>query len=434
MNPSPEQQSALDAALSGNSFFLTGSAGTGKSFTLQRVIELIRQKFNGRPGSVAVVAPTGAAALQVGGTTIHSYFGLSTVDKQTAPTHKSWNRKAWFQLQVLVIDEISMVADWMLDLLDRMGRESRRQMALPFGGVQLILCGDFLQLPPIGGQYCFKSKAWQTSMLKCIELQFAYRQGSDQEFASLLLQVRMGQASQALLDSLTHRHNIATTASDIEPTRLYCKRNSVEEENTERLHQLPGQTHTFSALDCGPPLSFDSKKLATWSNAPTVLSLKIHAQVVLLKNLDIPGGLVNGSRGVVVGFSSKNEPVIRFLNGTTLTMERAKWTHSHNDDPHYAIATRLQYPLDLAWAITIHKSQGMSMDCVYADLTDCFQDGMTYVALSRCRTLAGLTVVGLSRGTVRASREAIAFYEGLRGQGGEGKRRRTEGEEEQEEE
>ncbi len=434
MNPSPEQQSALDTALLGDSFFLTGSAGTGKSFTLQRVIELIQAKFNGRPGAVAVVAPTGAAALQVGGTTIHSYFGLSTVDKQTAPTHKSWNRKAWFQLQVLVIDEISMVADWMLDLLDRMGRESRRQKALPFGGVQLILCGDFLQLPPIGGQYCFKSKAWEASMLKCIELQFAYRQGSDQEFASLLLQVRMGQASQALLDSLTHHRSTADSASDIEPTRLYCKRNSVEQENSDRLNQLPGDTLTFSALDSGPSWALEPKKLASWSNAPNHLSLKINAQVVLLKNLDIAGGLVNGSRGIVVGFSHTNEPVVRFINGTTLTMERAKWTLAHKEDPHHIVATRLQYPLDLAWAITIHKSQGMSMDCVYADLNDCFQDGMTYVALSRCRTLAGLTVVGLSRGTIRASREAIAFYEGLRGQGGGGKRRRREDEEDEQEE
>lgn len=381
---------------------------------------------------MAVVAPTGAAALQVGGTTIHSYFNLRTVNKQTAPTLQTWNRKAWFPLQVLILDEVSMVADWMLDLLDRMGRESRKQMEKPFGGVQVILCGDFLQLPPIGSQYCFKSKAWQALMLRTIELQFAYRQGSDQEFASLLLQVRMGNNSQALQDSLTHhRPTLDTTSLGIEPTRLYCKRASVEQENMQKLNQLPGDTLSFSAQDNGPSWALDSNKISTWSNAPTHLSLKINAQVVLLKNLDIPGGLVNGSRGVVVGFSYSNEPVVRFLNGTTLTIERAKWTLAHKDDPHHILATRLQFPLDLAWAITIHKSQGMSLDCVYADLTDCFQDGMAYVALSRCKTLQGLRVVGLSRETIRASQEAIAFYDGLRRDGG--KRRRTEMEEEEEE-
>ncbi len=421
MQPSDEQQAALCLALNGESFFLTGSAGTGKSYTLEKVIDLMQAKYSGRPGAVAIVAPTGAAALQVGGTTIHSFFGLGRVDKQTAPTTKSWS-KVWDTLQVLIIDEISMVADWMLDLLDRMGRKSRpAHRHLPFGGVQLILCGDFLQLPPIGGEYCFKSKAWSTTMGKCIELQFAYRQGSDQEFASLLQQVRLGQVDQTLLGSLNHHHPMPN--GGIEQTRLYCKRASVDDENMQELNKLPGDVQVFTAQDSGPAWALEDKKLSSWSNAPTRLSLKINAQVLLLKNLDIPNGLVNGSRGVVVGFSL-GHPVVRFLNGTTLTMELAKWTLSRADDSHAIMATRHQYPLDLAWALTIHKSQGMSLDAVYTDLAECFEDGMAYVALSRCKTLGGLTVAGLSAKSIRTNKAAIAFYAEMGQQEG-GKRRRV---------
>jgi ATP-dependent DNA helicase PIF1 len=406
MHPSTDQQLAIDTALSGQSFFLTGGGGTGKSFTLQKVIESISKKYSGRPGSLGIVAPTGVAAMQVGGTTIHSYFGLKLVTKED--TIKQWKRNAWTQLQVLVIDEISMVPDWMLNLLDRMGRESRfSQKHLPFGGVQLILCGDFLQLAPIKASYCFKSKAWKDTMNKCIELKFAYRQGSDPEFASILNRIRLGQVDQVLLDSFNRE---TLRVEGIEQTRLYSKKDSVDEENAEKLQILPGESHIFSARDSGGKWAFEAKKLSTWSNAPSKLSLKIGAQVVLLKNIDIEQGLVNGSRGIIVGFTKASAPVVRFLSGLTLPIEIAKWTLTKKDENHSIIATRYQYPLSLAWAITIHKSQGMSLDAVYTDLNECFADGMAYVALSRCKTLRGLTVIGLSAKSIRTNKEAIEFH------------------------
>jgi ATP-dependent DNA helicase PIF1 len=139
--------------------------------------------------------------------------------------------------------------------------------------------------------------------------------------------------------------------------------------------------------------------------------LKIGAQVVLIKNINIQEGLVNGSRGVIVGFSPEaSAPVVRFLSGLTLPIEIAKWTLTKKDENHSIIATRYQYPLSLAWAITIHKSQGMSLDAVYTDLSECFADGMAYVALSRCKTLRGLTVIGLSGKSIRTNKEAIEFH------------------------
>jgi ATP-dependent DNA helicase PIF1 len=425
MHPSTDQQLAIEAALAGKSFFLTGSAGTGKSFTLQKVIEAVRNKYTGRPGAVGIVAPTGAAALQVGGTTIHNYFGFKAINQQQSLKHYEWKRQSWTQLHVLIIDEISMVADWMLNFLDRMARESRStSQHLPFGNIQLILSGDFLQLAPIDGTYCFKSKAWKETMSMCIELKYPYRQGNDQDFASILGRVRMGNVDQALLDTLTKGGENKSSGDGIEQTRLYSKRVNVEQENTSmtKLKQLPGEAHVFSAQDQGPAWALEEKKLSNWSNTPSNLSLKIGAQVVLLKNLDIQQGLVNGSRGIVVGFSPNGAaPVVRFLTAElTMTVEIAKWTLNRTEN-NAVIATRLQYPLDLAWAI--HKSQGMSLDAVYTDLSECFAEGMAYVALSRCKTLRGLTVAKLNAKSIRANKEAIEFHANIgQAKGGEEER------------
>jgi ATP-dependent DNA helicase PIF1 len=429
MHLSAEQQAALDAAMSGKSIFLTGGAGGGKSFTLKQIIASLRQKYSGRPGAVIVVAPTGCAAIQVEGTTIHQWAGLKQVDEQSAATIQTWNRKAWTQVHTLIIDEISMVHDWMLNLLDRMGRSSRKQQNhLPFGGIQLILCGDFLQLPPVRGSYCFKSEARKQAILPahCFELTFPYRQGGDQDFAGTLSQVRLGTADWKLLDTLSNKSDIRDESDGIQPTLLYSNRANVDAENMENLKRLPGQHSIFVAQDGGDPEAFLPSRLSSWTNAPTQLCLKLNAQVVLLKNIDIQRGLVNGARGIVVGFAD-GLPTVRFACGLTLPVEHAKWTRTKPDNSSAVVlGTRRQIPLDLAWAITIHKSQGMSLDLVEAELSNCFEDGMAYVALSRCRTLQGFTVTGLTTKSVRANKEAIAFHASItnKNEPGEGPRKK----------
>jgi ATP-dependent DNA helicase PIF1 len=409
---SPEQQAAVEAAARGHSLFLTGGAGTGKSFTLQQIIAAAKRTYAHRPGAVAVVAPTGVAAVQVEGTTIHS----------------------WRHVQVLIIDEISMVPDWLLDLLDRMGRETPssssngKSKSKPFGGIQVILCGDFLQLPPVAGAFCFKSNAWKQTIAPqhCFELGYAYRQGADVEFASLLSEIRLGKRNDALLDALRQSSSSSSSSTKsnngIQPTRLYSKKMDVHAENMTHLNQLPAEPQVFAARDVGPEWAFDpkTKKASTWTNAAARLTLKVDAQVVLLKNLDVGAGLVNGARGVVTGFSTHSAyseagiPVVRFACGITMPVSYAKWTLAKADHPNEVVATRFQVPLDLAWAITIHKSQGMSLDLVETDLSECFDFGMAYVALSRYRTLKGLTIKGLSGASIKAHAEAVKFHEAIR--------------------
>ncbi len=235
---------------------------------------------------------------------------------------------------MLIVDEISMVSDWQLELMDRLGR-AFRDKDRPFGGIQLVLCGDFLQLAPIDGALCFKSRAWHEAHLQRFELTYAFRQGADGCFAAMLAEVRTGQPSDDTLAALQSA-GTKDTHDDIEPTLLYTTNAKVDDENRMRLSQLPGVVKRFVAQDSGEKHAL--KRASAWTNAPDTLDLKIDAQVVLLRNLDIAGGLVNGSRGVVVGFSGTDEPVVRFACGATMTIARATWTKKN--DMERTVATR----------------------------------------------------------------------------------------------
>ncbi len=410
MQPQPEpqlsheQQAPIAAALHGQSLLLTGGAGTGKSATLHALIKALRAKHAGRAGAVAVVAPTGVAALNVGGTTIHAWAKWGLLTREQAAS-KTFAPEPWRQVQVLVVDEVSMVADWMLELMDRLARAFRNKHR-PFGGIQLVLCGDFLQLAPVEGALCFKSHVWRDAQLQRFELTYAFRQGADGRFAAMLAEVRTGKPSDETLAAL-QSGGAQDVHDNIEPTLLYTTNRMVDGENSVRLAQLLGVVKRFVAQDSGEKHAL--KNTTGWTNAPDTLDLKLDAQVVLLRNLDIAGGLVNGSRGVVVGFSGdEQQPVVRFACGTTMTIVRATWTKKN--DMERTVATRVQLPLALAWALTVHKAQGMSLDRVRVDLSGSFAPpGAAYVALSRCRTLAGLCVTGLMRGKIHVDAEALAF-------------------------
>lgn len=400
---SKEQLQVVRAVVErGQSVFITGGAGTGKSHTLRVIIAKLRAKFRGLPeGTVAVVAPTGQAALQVDGATIHSWARLNPHAKTIDQVPKI-HRDPWRLARVLVIDEVSMVSLELFQLLNDLAQRARDSYE-PFGGLQVICCGDFLQLPPIKADFCFKSSAWRATITRTFQLTESYRQAQDPEFVNILKRIRVGDR-----DAIAPLKRCALRVparDDIQPTRLYAKRNNVESENEQELHKLSGPLHSYQAQNDHVG---DSPK---WNPpAPRLLQLKLGAQVVLLRNLDASRGLVNGSRGVVVGFSNGHQPTVRFACGETRTLERALWELRDPSDTNRVLARSQQYPLDLAWALTIHKSQGMSLDCVHVDLQDCFAHGMAYVALSRCRSRDGLTISNLTADAVNAHHDALEFY------------------------
>ncbi|KAJ7410106.1 ATP-dependent DNA helicase PIF1 [Willisornis vidua] len=410
---SAEQEAVLDAVRSGKSIFFTGCAGTGKSFLLKRIVGSLP------PNITYATASTGVAACHIGGTTLHAFAGIGSgkapLEQCIQLAERPGVRQHWLACQHLIIDEISMVDGKFFDRLEAVARAVRKQDE-PFGGIQLIICGDFLQLPPVckaneETKFCFQAKSWR----KCIHINMELtevRRQTDKTFISLLSAIRLGRCTEEVTRQLMQTATNRSERDGILATRLCTHKDDVEITNERCLQQLSGQVHTFEALDSDPMLV---KLIDAQCPVGGRVDLKLGAQVMLAKNLDVSQGLVNGARGVVVGFESEQKglPKVRFLCGVTQVIKMEKWVFKGPSGVHLS---RQQLPLKLAWAISIHKSQGMSLDCVEISLSRVFESGQAYVALSRARSLAGLRVLDFDPKVVRADPSVLQFYRHLRRQ------------------
>ncbi|XP_074544982.1 ATP-dependent DNA helicase PIF1 [Halichoeres trimaculatus] len=406
-----EQAAVLSAVLSGRNVFFTGSAGTGKSFLLKRIMGSLP------PKSTFATASTGVAACHIGGTTLHSFAGIGS---GTAPLEQCIELaqrpgvlQHWTSCRHLIIDEVSMVEAQFFDKLESVARSVRRSTE-PFGGIQLIVCGDFLQLPPVSkgkekASFCFQARSWRKVIQLNMELTEVRRQ-TDRTFISLLQAVRVGRVTEEVTAKLLGSAYHHIERDGILATRLCTHKDDVELTNENKLQQLPGSVRVFEALDSDPALV---KTIDAHSPVNRVIQLKVGAQVMLTKNLDVARGLVNGARGVIVGFEPGKHglPRVRFLCGVTEVLKTERWVFKSGGGIHLS---RQQLPLKLAWAISIHKSQGMTLDCVEISLARVFESGQAYVALSRARSLEGLRVMDFDPSVVRADLDVLAFYKRLR--------------------
>ncbi|XP_075040101.1 ATP-dependent DNA helicase PIF1 [Mixophyes fleayi] len=411
MQLSSEQSLILSTVLSGRNVFFTGSAGTGKSFLLKRIIGALP------PKSTYATASTGVAACHIGGTTLHAFAGIGSgkapLEQCIEMAHRPGVRQHWISCRHLIIDEISMVEGELFDKLEAVARAVRCRDE-PFGGIQLIVCGDFLQLPPVTQassqtKFCFQAKSWR----KCIHLNMeltAVRRQTDKKFISLLQAIRLGRCTEEVTRQLLLTSNHKIERDGILATRLCTHKDDVDLTNERRLQQLPGEIHTYDALDSDPMLV---KTMNTQCPVAQQIQLKKGAQVMLAKNLDVAQGLVNGARGVVIGFegAGKALPKVRFLCGVTEVMKMERWVIKGHGGIYL---TRQQLPLKLAWAISIHKSQGMTLDCVEISLSRVFESGQAYVALSRARSLEGLRVMDFDPKAVNANPYVLHFYARLK--------------------
>lgn len=411
---SEEQAKALKLVKQGSSVFFTGCAGTGKSLLLRHIVRELP------PATTFVTGTTGMASSLLGGTTINSFAGIGRCDVSQRIDIDSLVRSAakgesgyrWRKATTLIIDEISMMDGRLFDVLERIARQVRG-VDRPFGGIQLVLSGDFHQLPPVttGGpsssrQFAFQANSWSRCITACIELRTVFRQ-SDTEFIKLLSQVRQGKVDNSMLSMLKSRCTLPLNLDDgILPTSLFTHRADVDTINGRQLQALEGNATTYHARDSG-----DVAVLNTSCPAPGSVSLKIGAQVMLTKNISAKHKLVNGARGVIEGFTPGSKlPIVRFAAQTEdlVTVEREKFTVSHGGR---VVATRLQIPLVLAWAITVHKSQGLTLDRVEVSLERAFEPGMAYVALSRAKSFEGLRVVGnIPSSVLLADSKVVEFY------------------------
>ena len=456
-----EQLNALELAVQGTNLFITGGAGTGKSFTLMVIVDALKRLHGA--ASVGTAASTGIAADAIDGDTVHSLLGLHLGEPREEPSEAA--RARLTALKVLIIDEISMLDEELMDTLTRFAKAARGQpgsarRGLPLGGLQLIVCGDFYQLPSVGGRPAFLSSAWRAANILTVHLVTKVRQLADPLFAAALDLIRVGRCETEEIEliegecAITDEHPLPTDGA--EPTELFCRRVEVNTKNAEKLAALPSKMHSFLATDAvtGLPEGDAAAAEARWAaldeemkeRMPSQLDLKIDAPVLCTRNwtveVDVRGikrtvKLRNGSRGTVVDFFSglsvggskpgtvptlgdtaqyeeeRALPLVKFFTKTYgavyVFVAPCKTTVGTVETGRLV---REQLPLVLAWAVTVHKSQGMTLDRAIVDLTRAFTTGQVYVALSRVRSRAGLWLRGsLSPGAVRADRRVTEFYE-----------------------
>lgn len=387
------QAQALQVMLDGHSVFLTGAPGAGKTYVLNEFIaRATRQGKN-----VAVTASTGIAATHIGGTTIHSWSGLGIKDVLT-----DWDRerlatterlvKRYNATDVLVIDEVSMLHGARLDMVNQVAKLLRRNDK-PFGGLQVILVGDLFQLPPItrGGQmvdFVHLSAAWAELDPKICYLSEQHRQVDD-GLLDLLNAMRKGDVNEMHEMALQERMR-QQRPEEIVVTRLYSHNMDVDSINQKHLKELTVDSKVFTMQTSGQAAKIES--LVKNVLAPERLELKIGAEVMFVAN-NFAGGFVNGTRGRVVDFVD-NLPLVELPNGREVKVERHSWKLEEDGKTRAEVA---QLPLRLAWAITIHKSQGMSLDAAEIDLSRSFTPGMGYVALSRVRSMDGVYLTGINQ-------------------------------------
>ncbi len=406
-----KQVIALEVMLSGESVLLTGSAGAGKTFVLNQFIKIAKNEGK----HVSVTATTGLAATHLGGTTIHSWSGIGISDEihpGFGDNVSKSRREIIGKTDVLIIDEISMLHDYRLDMVDEVCRIIRKKDE-PFGGIQIIMSGDFFQLPPINrgdsraGGFVVNSKIWQEINPVICYINEQHRQ-DDEEFLDILNSMRAGELKRYHAEKLLNRIDKNIENKEI-ITELHTVNIDVDTINNKRLDLLKGDELFYTQTTTGGKNYVESLQRSVL--APSILRLKKGALVMSVKNSPNKK-YVNGSLGVVVDFESSTEyPVVEFKNGKVVTMLPDTWELRDGDKKRASIT---QIPLRLAWAITVHKSQGMTLDAAKIDLRKAFVEGMGYVALSRVKNLRSLYLSGINQMALRVSEDAQVIDSMLR--------------------
>jgi len=458
MEFSEEQQKILEKCKEGKNIFITGPGGSGKSAIIREIYSRVNQQsysnMYSTPKIIQVCALTGCAAvlLNCRAKTIHSWGGIGqgtgsiewNIEKITSNKFK---KKNWLKTDILIIDEVSMMSKKLFDMLNAIGKRVRKN-SLPFGGIQVIFSGDFFQLPPVGDvaddpdtcKYCFESEDWNTVFAPEDQVQLVkiYRQSEDDVYASILNQLREGRLKRSSYDIL--KQQIGKPVPEnclIKPTKLFPRRHNVDIINQAEMSKLvdaiefvyelkyeidaePPSTSTKSKYNVPTPNSKSSTTKTTTieeiqyehayleRNTPCEkkIKLKIGAQVMCIVNLpDL--GLCNGSQGVIVRFNEIGLPVVKFLNiSTEIVVTPHKWVSENI--PNIGIS---QIPLILAWALTIHKAQGATMELAEIDVgNNVFECGQTYVALSRVKSIKGLYLTAFCYDKILTNKKVKEFY------------------------
>ena len=412
-NLNKDQQESVDSVINLRNTFITGPAGTGKSFLIKTICQLL---VNSRK-LFAILAPTGVAAVNIGGQTIHRFLSLRPVIKTLSDYIRfasKYSKINWKSLQVIIIDEISMVQPSLFKLFNQIA-QFHRNSNLPFGGIQVILLGDFYQLNPIidksdvddDGKICefvFETKLWLDLKLNIHILSKIMRQDNT-EFIEALNDLRVGNYS-PLLEKIIVNCSKQKAKNNTHYVKLYALNAQKNDANDIELAKLNTTSKTFIARDTG-----NVKFLVNCPATPEIV-LKIDCPVMLLKNMP-EYNLFNGSIGVVVNFEN-DLPMVKFNAGPVIPIEMNNWTiHDSSSEFHKEIASRTQLPLAVAYSLTVHKVQGLGIDFLVVDVKGFFCAGQVYVALSRAINDHNLIIKNFNKKAIMVNQKVVNFYKNL---------------------
>jgi ATP-dependent DNA helicase PIF1 len=427
MELSQEQQEVFDAYSTGKNVFMTGPGGTGKSYLIHAIyMDAVK---NGKQVQVCALTGTASILLNCNAKTVHSWakIGLATGPNEAILQKilRFKKTKPWVSTTLLIVDEVSMMSLKLFELLDYLGQKIRKNTN-PFGGIQIIFSGDFFQLPPVPdrndpdtGKFCFESARWSSTFNHQIELKQNFRQG-DNIFARILNQIRVGKLYKSGFDMLKSRVGVDASGNIVQPIKLYPRKYSVDMINQEEMSKIVEVEQVYHAklvkADVDPDVSPEAiaeEEAYLRKNAlcEEEVRLKKGAQVMCIANVDLEiAKICNGSVGVILDFVATpagSFPFVRFNNGAERIMGYHHWPSENIEGLSIA-----QVPLILAWAVTIHKSQGATLDLMEIDVgSDVFEYGQTYVGLSRVRDINGLYIKSFVPEKIKVNPKVQAFYE-----------------------
>lgn len=428
---SEEQQKVIDNALNGDNIFLSGNPGTGKSFVIKHLIKALKEKyFDGNNldilnDIIGLAALTGAASVLIGATTIHSFLkiGLARNSAEDLYGHVSNSMKTRYKfnnlkykLKVLIIDEISMMD---IKFFEKISDYLKliKNSSLPFGGIQIILSGDFHQIPPVEfTDYIFNSRVWKQLNLKCNILTKSFRQEGDIQFQELLNNLRIGKVTEENYKLLLNQKSSSLLEQGFKPVKLYSTNLKVDNWNNKELENLHHETKKekikFKIIPNVGYKAVDVTAMRKQNNIPDYLELIEGAQVMVTFNINTEIGLINGTLGVVKQINY-NSIILTIDNGSIHEIPYINCNDPNSTDIDNPKVVFSYLPIKLAYAVSIHKSQGCSLSLLEVDLSNTFGYNMSYTAVSRCRSLDGLIINGLSKESFKTDSKIIRFYESI---------------------